>query len=291
MSILLMSSLLFACNKKTEDIHPSDTTNTVTSVDTSDPIQVVPAPVAVDPIPTTPQIDSNLPAMDFNQAVLQSLKEMPSGGGYSTSNTASKALMSSTQWSNGELKVLPEKAAPSFCSGATYLVFLKALQKTLSVTPLSDSSVLQRLQVLGQSDGSGIWGRWNSNGPGTARLFYELRMGRNFDDWSDAKPGDFMKIFWSSEIGKNERGHSVIYLGTTRENGQDYVTFWSSNQPGGMGAKKVTKSSIIRVIFSRVEDVTRVSESPSLPAKDKYLADMLLRSSTPSEMASMIDLR
>jgi hypothetical protein len=29
-----------------------------------------------------------------------------------------------------------------------------------------------------QRDGAGIWGRWNANGPGTARLFYELGLGQ-----------------------------------------------------------------------------------------------------------------
>jgi hypothetical protein len=60
---------------------------------------------------------------------------------------------------------------------------------------------LDQLMIRGQPDGAGIWGRWNANGPGTARLFYELGLGRNFDDFGEARPGDFMKIFWSPELG------------------------------------------------------------------------------------------
>ena len=53
------------------------------------------------------------------------------------------------------------------------------------------------------------------NGPA---VFYEMRLGRNFSDFSQAQPGDFMKIFWSNAVGRKEHGHSVIFLGM--ENGQ-----------------------------------------------------------------------
>ena len=75
-----------------------------------------------------------------------------------------------------------------------------------------DYETLDALMIHGQRDGAGIWGRWNANGPGTARLFSELGIGRNFDDFEEAEPGDFMKIFWSPEVGREEHGHSVIYL-------------------------------------------------------------------------------
>jgi hypothetical protein len=35
--------------------------------------------------------------------------------------------------------------------------------------------------IRGQRDGEGIWGRWNANGPGTARLFHEMNLGENFE--------------------------------------------------------------------------------------------------------------
>ena len=59
--------------------------------------------------------------------------------------------------------------------------------------------------------------------------FAELHLGRNFSDYSEARPGDFMKIFWTEEIGQREHGHSVVYLGTYSTGGQDLVRFWSSN--------------------------------------------------------------
>ena len=94
-------------------------------------------------------------------------------------------------------------------------------------------------------------GRWNANGPGTARLFYELRLGTNSTDFSSAKPGDFMKIFWTPEVGNTEHGHSVVYLGTETKNAEPYVRFWSSNVPAGYGEKSVPAEQNRAGIFSR----------------------------------------
>ena len=82
-----------------------------------------------------------------------------------------------------------------------------------------DYATLENLMIRGQRDGEGIWGRWNANGPGTARLFHEMDLGQNFDDFAEAQPGDFMKIFWSPEVGRAEHGHSVIYLGMEKQVG------------------------------------------------------------------------
>ena len=82
-------------------------------------------------------------------------------------------------------------------------------------------ATLEHLIIRDQRDGEGIWGRWNANGPGTARLFHELGLGSNFDNFDQAKPGDFMKIFWSRQVGKSEHGHSTIFLGM--ENRSDAI--------------------------------------------------------------------
>src|SRR5256885_5765061 len=60
--------------------------------------------------------------------------------------------------------------------------------------PIFDYDTLDELMIRdGQRDGEGIWGRWNANGPGTARLFQELGIGRNFVDVSQAQPGEDRK--------------------------------------------------------------------------------------------------
>ena len=77
----------------------------------------------------------------------------------------------------------------SFCSGATYLVFIKAIEELRDRGQLQlDFATLNQLIIRDQHDGEGVWGRWNANGPGTARLFYELGLGRNFADFAQASP-------------------------------------------------------------------------------------------------------
>ncbi len=132
--------------------------------------------------------------------------------------------------------------------------------------------------------GVGIWGRWNANGPGTACLFHELQLGENFTDWNQARPGDFMKIFWNSNVGRREHGHSAIFLGVAKENGADWVSFWSSNQPNGFGQKQVLKTKIAYVIFSRLKYPERLQRTFStLPAKNSYLAGLVSKDSSLAE--------
>jgi hypothetical protein len=190
---------------------------------------------------------------NLNNIILDQIKEMPVGGKYSATRFATIRLQSAAHFESGKFFILPSAASPSYCSGATYLVFMKALEAARATGSLHlDFATLEQLMIRNQRDGEGVWGRWNANGPGTARLFHELKLGRNFDDFAEAMPGDFMKIFWSSEVGKYERGHSVIFLGMEKQYGLDYVRFWSSNIPLGYGIKTVPRSKIIHAIFSRL---------------------------------------
>jgi len=174
---------------------------------------------------------------DFNSTILYQIAEMPSGGDYMAGGTAMTKLSNAVSCSGTNLSVNAVGAVPSFCSSATYLVFLKAIQslQEQGVLRLDAATMTALAKIANQSDGRGVWGRWNANGPGTARLFYELGLGPNFTDWSAARPGDFLKIFWRDAVGADEHGHSVIYLGTEMRDGVDYVRFWSSNKPGGYG--------------------------------------------------------
>src|SRR6266487_51796 len=153
-------------------------------------------------------------AGDYNGLILDQIKQMPKGGRYSVSHFAKIRLQSSAHFESGKFFILPSAASPSFCSGATYLVFIRTIEALRARGELRlDYSTLERLIIRDQRDGEGIWGRWNANGPGTARLFHELQLGANFDNFDQAKPGDFMKIFWSRQVGKTEHGHSTIFLG------------------------------------------------------------------------------
>lgn len=211
----------------------------------------------------------------FNQVILEQIQQMPAGGKYSASRTATLRLQAAARFELGRFLIRPEFASPSYCSGATYLVFLKTIEALRNRGDLKlDDETLAALMIRGQRDGAGIWGRWNANGPGTARLFYELGLGRNFDDFAEAQPGDFMKIFWSDEVGRAEHGHSVIYLGTEQKLGVEFVRFWSSNIPSGYGERSVPRTKIVHAIFSRLSFPANLARVGDMPALDPYLASL-----------------
>ena len=223
-------------------------------------------------------------SQDYNAIVLQQIERMPVGGGYAVTKEALSALGAATRITGDSIAITVASATPSFCSGATYLVFLKTLQSAESrrqIPPLG--KIWINLVPNPTQDGVGIWGRWNANGPGASRLFNELKLGRNFCSYEEARPGDFLKIFWTDAVGKKERGHLVIYLGKEIRDGEEHVRFWSSNKPSGYGTKSVPRSKIARAIFSRLESPENISNVLSLPKKDGYLASLLSSESSFAE--------
>jgi hypothetical protein len=228
-------------------------------------------------------------AGDYNNVILEQVKQMPQGGRYSVSRFAKIRLQSSAHFESGKFFVVP--AGPSFCSGATYLVFIRTIEALRARGELNlEYATLEKLIIRDQRDGEGVWGRWNANGPGTARLFHELRLGRNFDNFDQAKPGDFMKIFWSRQVGKNEHGHSTIFLGMENRPDGQYVRYWSSNIPSGFGEKSVPRSKIAYAIFSRLETPANLARINNAPMVDTYLASLLRTRSSISEAGSKCGL-
>jgi|ERR1043166_8761144 len=223
-------------------------------------------------------------AASYNALILEQMRKMPSGGKYSTSHVAKIKLQSAAHFESGKFFIIPTKPYVSFCSGATYLVFIKTIEALRDHGDLQlDFATLNQLIIRDQHDGEGVWGRWNANGPGTARLFYELGLGRNFTDFGQAQPGDFMKIFWNNNVGRRESGHSVIFLGTTRHLDGEYVRFWSSNIGMGYGEKEVPRSKIANAIFSRLETPANLARINSAPTTDSYLASLLRKKSNIAE--------
>jgi hypothetical protein len=217
---------------------------------------------------------------------------MPSDGGYSTSSQANLGLRNAIRTNEEALLVNSSHAIPSYCSEATYLVFLKviaALQASHRLT-LSQTTV-EALRPEGQPDGTGIWGRWNANGPGTARLFAELGLGTNFSDFNRARPGDFLKIWWNDQIGVSEHGHSVIFMGMENHGDIPYLSYWSSNVPEGYSVKSVPLSRIHRMLFSRLESPEALTRLERLPHSDRYLYSLQSRNSTAAEMDQLCKVR
>jgi hypothetical protein len=223
----------------------------------------------------------------FNDLIVKQARQMPEGGRYSASHAATLQLQSAVQFEPGNLIFLPRAPVPSYCSGATYFVFLRIIAALQAHGKLHlDDATLKSLLIRNQRDGEGVWGRWNANGPGTASLFHQLDLGQNFDNFAQAQAGDFMKIFWSQEVGPAEHGHSVIYLGREQKEGVDHVRFWSSNIPKGYGEKTVPRAKIVHAIFSRLDRPENLSRAVAARPVDKYLASLLSTQTTYKEAKS-----
>lgn len=236
---------------------------------------------------------ANRAPVSFNTRVLNAIKKMPKGGGYAATDASTKRVAASTTVSaKGELMLNAKLAMPGYCSGATYLVFLHAIQAAVKAGEFRiHAATANALCAHEEKDGIGVWGRWNANGPGTAGLFHAIKLGRNFESYATARPGDFMKIFWSNEIGEKEFGHSVVFLGTYQKKGQTMVKFWSSNQPSGYGEKSVSIDKIKWAIFSRVTDIRQINRVTQLKTKDPFLASMLSQSYSRSAVRKKVGIK
>lgn len=217
----------------------------------------------------------------FGRYVLWVIKnKMPAGGGYSASQDTVNHLAGNVVCWNPtahRLHINPLNARPSFCSAACYLVLLQALQQWEQHSGHKlPSSAWQAFNITAnQADGHGIWGRANANGPGFAKLVADVGAGVNFTDITLARPGDFLKIFWSPDIGCKERGHLVVYLGAEQKNDRIYLRYWSANTPDGYGTKSVPLEQMHNLIFTRITTPQNFANVTKLPSIDPALEAML----------------
>jgi hypothetical protein len=234
---------------------------------------------------------SDTTVKDYNSYVLDVVKTMPNGGRYSQADEATINLGKSIYVDQTSMKQNPLVASPIYCSGASYEAFIAVISRLQQegTLHLSDEA-MQGLLVNMQPDGTDYWGRWNANGPGTARAFFELNLGQNSLDWKDAKPGDFMKMWFSDQIGKFEHGHSVVYLGSFEKGGVPYFRYWSSDPPLGRGIHEVPRTHASRVLFSRLQRPENLNNIPLMPKTDPYTASLLTTPTTLDEMKKMVGL-
>lgn len=142
----------------------------------------------------------------------------------------------------------------SFCSGATYAVLVDALNRLKpSGSDLPDEAWESFRQT--EADGRrrenqvGFWGAWNGEGAGLENaLTVASQMGDRVAP-RQARPGDFMHIFW-----RNGLGHSVVFLGWQRRGARTTgVRFWSSQKAThGLGDWTVPSSRIGSVVVVRL---------------------------------------
>lgn len=257
---------------------------------------------------------------DFNARILRQIRAMPDGGRYAAVRVgaagedrfrdlyeAIEGLDAALRVDRrGRLKVDVGNAMPaSFCSSASYLLFCKVISELQSegvvVSDVRLSGALADLGcpedvIHGRLDGVGLFGMWNADGPGTAVLFRRLGLGRSSIGFEEAAPGDFLKLFWNDKIGKGERGHLVVYLGTNSTG--DAIEVWSSNLrnddgSSGYGRMWVPKSRIHRALFSRLEHPERLAlwlELPEAAKTSDYLVRIRQAPSTTSELRGELGL-
>ncbi len=222
--------------------------------------------------------------ISFNHLVLQTIsRDIPRGGGYSaTPSDVERLAQRGVQWNSQQksLAIQPGAVTPTFCSAACYMVLLRSLQRWEFHSKLRlPHAAWQALDVQeNQPDGTGAWGRANANGPGLAKLVHDLKVGINFSNLQLAQPGDFLKFFWSTDIGVHERGHLVVYLGTEKIKGVLHVKYWSANKPGGFGIKSTPLSRMHNLIFTRITTPQNFARVHKMPEHDAWLSNMQQRS-------------
>jgi len=177
---------------------------------------------------------------DYNAMLLDIIKDLPKGGGYSIGSDFVAPDVQAHNVGGGRWELRVYDGFPSHCTSATYALFahLVAVLQNAGTISLTQEQV-ETLQVKtrlpnGRAlvDGQGPFWIFNSNGAGVAALFKHTGVGISFrdDKLAYARPGDFLKLFWNENVGASEKGHQVVYLGRRDVGGHDMICFWGSQR-------------------------------------------------------------
>ena len=119
----------------------------------------------------------------------------------------------------------------SYCSGSTYGVLIEALDLIFPdgggrLSPERYEALrMQEADGGRREDGVKFWGKWNDDGWGSNYALVQYSgMGEDIAP-EQARPGDFMNISW-----KSGAGHSVVFLGWYRKDGERGLVYWSSQK-------------------------------------------------------------
>lgn len=193
----------------------------------------------------------------YNRQILQAMDKVmairPDGGGYYTGIGDSPVGYSLAL--NGYNLINPIKNS-SYCSGATYTVFIEALNLINSnyINQMNSSQLdavrMQRADGTPRPDNELLWGLWNNDFWGVADAMVAFaNVGQVIPPYA-ARPGDFLKIQWTKSSG-----HFVIFLGWIKgANGLPVgVRYWSSNTgTNGYGESEHSISSIYALLPVRL---------------------------------------
>lgn len=169
---------------------------------------IPPTIAEADPAAHTVQRQVERPgAAEWSQALLDSIEEFPSKGGYYT-GIKPNATFPRTTWQSlsdcfsivdGKGAIDVQRATPSFCSSAVYVAALNALEIINNkYGGISEEAWKQLKPCTGikdainpegywEDDGFGCWGRANANGPGWAVLAKDLGVGESYTAYRGPK--------------------------------------------------------------------------------------------------------
>ena len=177
---------------------------------------------------------------DYNAMILDIIKGLPSGGGYSRGSSFQLPTITAHNIGADRWEMRVYDGFPSHCTSATYAVFARLVSVLLDNGRIAlDGEQIATLSAKNRMpdgatlvDGQGPFQIFNANGAGVAALLKHTGTGLNFrdDKLLHARAGDFLKLFWNENVGASEQGHQVIYLGQKTVGGRDMVCFWDSQR-------------------------------------------------------------
>ena len=189
---------------------------------------------------------------DYNAMILDIIKGLPSGGGYSRGSSFQLPTITAHNIGAGRWEMRVYDGFPSHCTSATYAVFARLVSVLLDNGRIAlDGEQIATLSAKNRMpdgttlvDGQGTFQIFNANGAGAAALLKHTGTGMSFrdDKLLHARAGDFLKLFWNGNVGASEQGHQVIYLGHKTVGARDMLCFWGSQRqnkkkrPGGTEA-------------------------------------------------------
>ena len=262
----------------------------------------------------------------WNSIVVSEIGKVTPGGGYSTAvettqypRTSWEGMKKAWYWSRKSgISIRLEKARPSFCSSACYMMLLKALSVWDEEGVISKKAwialrpyTVKGMKYPAQDDGVGCFGYANANGPGVAMLVKTIGAGTNYyiggrkeydsaakwrKAWKKAKKGDFLKLFFNSKIGRSESGHQVIFMGREKayKNGvrDDLIYYWSSQgSTDGYGIASRHASEIRRAVLTKITNPGAFAEADTLlppDQKNQWLNSLLRKNVSVKAMKKQI---
>lgn len=172
----------------------------------------------------------------------------------------------------GGKAILDPPRCSSYCSGASYSVFIEALNLWLRDHPTEISDAALENLRMQEPDGGRredevkVWGWWNANGFGSEFAVVQVMKAGQRIAAKDAQPGDFMNISW-----KSGHGHSVVFLQWERSaEGVAGIRYWSSQAvTNGMSDAWAPLDAIVDVCAARVTDPAQALKVESIGPVDR----------------------